>query len=138
MMLNHCLRFVGALLGVVVIGIVSVHAGSPKAIQDQGKEMVKDAEEMVAHGGMGDAKAIVHHCAEVAKHAEAILKALPSADEHGKEAAPHLQDAVKYCKRVAEMGDKVDPGASLNPATKARAAAREAMKHLAAMKDSGA
>lgn len=138
MMLNHCLRFVGALLGVVVIGILSVHAGSPKAIQDQGKEMVKDAEEMVAHGGMGDAKAIVHHCAEVAKHAEAILKALPSADEHGKEAAPHLQDAVKYCKRVAEMGDKVDPGASLNPATKARAAAREAMKHLAAMKDSGA
>jgi thioredoxin-like negative regulator of GroEL len=138
MMLNHCLRFVGVLLGVVVIGIVSVHAGSPKAIQDQGKEMVKDAEEMVAHGGMGDAKAIVHHCAEVAKHAEAILKALPSADEHGKEAAPHLQDAVKYCKRVAEMGDKVDPGASLNPATKARAAAREAMKHLAAMKDSGA
>ncbi len=138
MMLNHCLRFVGVVLGVVVIGIVSVHAGSPKAIQDQGKEMVKDAEEMVAHGGMGDAKAIVHHCAEVAKHAEAILKALPPSDDHGKEAVPHLQDAVKYCKRVAEMGDKVDPGASLNPATKARAGAREAMKHLAAMKDSGA
>jgi hypothetical protein len=35
------------------------------------------------------------------------------------------------------MGDKVDPGASLNPAIKARAAAREAMKHLAAMKDEG-
>ena len=138
MMLNNCLRFVGVLLGVVAIGIVSVHAGSPKAIQDQGKEMVKDAEEMVAHGGMGDAKAIVHHCAEVAKHAEAILKALPPADEHGKEAAPYLQDAIKYCKRVAEMGDKVDPGASLNPAVKARTAAREAMKHLAAMKDSGA
>lgn len=138
MMLNNCLRFVGVLLGVVAIGIVSVHAGSPKAIQDQGKEMIKDAEEMVMHGGMGDAKAVVHHCAEVTKHAEAILKALPPADDHGKEAAPHLQDAVKYCKRVAEMGDKVDPGASLNPATKARAAAREAMKHLAAMKDSGA
>ncbi len=138
MMLNNCLRFVGVLLGVVAIGIVSVHAGSPKDIQNQGKEMLKDAEEMVAHGGMGDAKAIVHHCAEVAKHAESILRALPSADEHGKEAAPHLQDAIKHCKRVAEMGDKVDPGASLNPATKARAAAREAMKHLAAMKDSGA
>jgi thioredoxin-like negative regulator of GroEL len=138
MMLNNCLRFVGVLLGVVAIGIVLVHAGSPKDIQNQGKEMLKDAEEMVAHGGMGDAKAIVHHCAEVAKHAESILRALPSADEHGKEAAPHLQDAIKHCKRVAEMGDKVDPGASLNPATKARAAAREAMKHLAAMKDSGA
>jgi thioredoxin-like negative regulator of GroEL len=100
--------------------------------------MIRDAEEMVMHGGMGDGKAIVHHCAEVAKHAEAILNALPAADEHGKEAAPHLRDAIKYCKRVAEMGDKVDPGASLNPATKARAAAREAMKHLAAMKDSGA
>ena len=138
MMSNNCELFLGMLLGVVLIGIAPVHAGSPNDIQSQGKEMVKDAEEMVAHGGMGDAKAIVHHCAEVAKHAEAILKALPSADEHGKEAAPHLQDAVKYCKRVAEMGDKVDPGASLNPATKARAAAREAMKHLSAMKDSGA
>ena len=138
MMSNDCRLFLGALLGVVLIGIVPVHAGSPKAIQDQGKEMVKDAEEMVAHGGMGDAKAIVHHCAEVAKQAEAILKALPPADEHGKEATPHLQDAIKHCKRVAEMGDKVDPGASLNPAVKARAAAREAMKHLAAMKDSGA
>ena len=138
MMSNNCRLFLGVLLGVVLIGIAPVHAGSPKEIQSQGKEMVKDAEEMVAHGGMGDAKAIVHHCAEVAKHAEAILKALPPSDDHGKEAAPHLQDAVKYCKRVAEMGDKVDPGASLNPATKARAAAREAMKHLAAMKDSGA
>ena len=137
-MLNHRRLFLGLLLAVVVIGAVPAHAGSPKEIQNQGKEMVKDAEEMVAHGGMGDAKAIVHHCAQVAKHAEAILKALPPADEHGKEAAPHLQDAIKYCKRVAEMGDKVDPGASLNPATKARAAAREAMKHLAAMKDSGA
>ncbi|MBH0197282.1 MAG: hypothetical protein HP494_17225 [Nitrospira sp.] len=138
MMLNHRLLFLSLSLGVILIGTDPIYAGSPKAIQDQGKEMIKDAEEMVMHGGMGDAKAIVHHCAEVTKHAEAILKALPPADDHGKEAAPHLQDAVKYCKRVAEMGDKVDPGASLNPATKARAAAREAMKHLAAMKDSGA
>jgi hypothetical protein len=114
------------------------HAESPKNIQDRGKAMLRDAEEMVMHGGMGDGKAILHHCAEVAKQAQAILKALPPTDEHGKEAAPHLQDAVKYCKRVAEMGDQVDPGASLNPATKARTAAREAMKHLMAMKESGA
>jgi hypothetical protein len=120
-----------------LIGPSLAHAGSPKDIQDHGKAMVRDAEDMVMHGGMGDGKAILHHCAEVAKHAEAILRALPSTDEHGKAAAPHLQDAVKYCKRVAEMGDKVDPGASLNPATKARAAVREAMKHLAAMKDDG-
>lgn len=113
-------------------------AGSPKAIQEQGRAMVRDAEDMVMHGGMGDGKAIVHHCAEVAKQAKAILKALPRADEHGKEAAPHLEDAIKHCQRVAEMGDKVDPGATLNPAVKARAAAREAMKHLADMKDDGA
>jgi hypothetical protein len=36
------------------------------------------------------------------------------------------------------MGDKVDPGASLNPAVKARTAVREAVKHLMAMKDNGA
>lgn len=137
-MLNHRLLFLSLSLGVILIGTVPVYAGSPKDIQNQGKEMIKDAEEMVMHGGMGDAKAIVHHCAEVTMHAEAILKALPPADDHGKEAAPHLLDAIKHCKRVAEMGDKVDPGASLNPAAKARAAAREAMKHLAAMKDNGA
>lgn len=100
--------------------------------------MVQDAEEMVMHGGMGDGKAIVHHCAEVVKQAEAILKALPLTDEHGKEALPHLQEAIKQCTRVAEMGDRVDPGASLNPATKARAAAREALKHLNALRDGGA
>lgn len=120
------------------VGPSFVQAESPKNIQDRGKAMFRDAEEMVMHGGMGDGKAIVHHCGEVAGHAEAILKALPLTDEHGREAVPHLQEAIKQCKRVAEMGDKVDPGASLNPATKARAAAREAMKHLNALRDGGA
>jgi hypothetical protein len=122
----------------LVIGISSSYAGSLKEIQEQGRAMVRDAEEMVMHGGMGDGKAILHHCAEVAKQAQAILKSLPPADEHGQAAAPLLQEAITHCKRVADMGDKVDPGASLNPAVKARAAAKEAMKHLAAMRDSGA
>lgn len=135
--MSHILLIVLSLMfGVLSTGTAS--AGSPKAIQEQGRLMVQNAEEMVAHGGMGDGKAIVHHCAEVAKQAQAILTDLPPADEHGKDAVPHLQDAIKHCKRVAEMGDKVDPGASLNPAVKARTAAREAMKHLAAMKDGGA
>ena len=130
-----------ALWGVVLsvsAETILAQAGSPKDIQDHGKAMVREAEEMVMHGGMGDGKAIVHHCSEVAKHAEAILKTLPPTDEHGKEAVPHLQEAIKQCTRVAEMGDKVDPGASLNPATKARAAAREAMKHLNSLRDGGA
>jgi small metal-binding protein len=130
-----------ALCGVVLccfVETVLAQAGSPKDIQDHGKAMVRDAEEMVMHGGMGDGKAIVHHCAEVAKQTEVILKALPPTDEHGKEAVPHLQKAIKQCKRVAEMGVEVDPGASLNPATKARAAVREAMKHLNALRDGGA
>jgi thioredoxin-like negative regulator of GroEL len=118
-------------------GVGPASAESPKEILDQGRAMVKDAEEMIMHGGMGDGRAILHHCAEVAKQAQAIIKALPARDEHGKEAVPYLQDAIKHCARVAEMGDKVDPGASLNPAAKARAAAKEAMKHLLAMKDGG-
>jgi thioredoxin-like negative regulator of GroEL len=120
------------------VGTSFAQAESPKNIQDRGKAMLRDAEEMVMHGGMGDGKAIVHHRGEVVKQAEAILKALPLTDEHGKEAVPHLQEAIKQCQRVAEMGDKVDPGASLNPAAKARAAAREAMKHLNALRDGGA
>ena len=128
---------VGILALALVMGSEPAGAGAIQAIQEQGRAMVRDAEEMVMHGGMGDGHAILHHCAEVAKQAQAILKALPATDEHGKEAVPHLQDAIKHCARVAEMGDKVDPGASLNPAVKARAAAKEAMKHLMAMKDGG-
>ncbi|MCP9452381.1 MAG: hypothetical protein NNA23_06820 [Nitrospira sp.] len=112
-------------------------AASIKEIQEQGRAMVRDAEEMVMHGGMGDGRAIVHHCAEVARQAQAILKMLPAGNSRGKEATPHLEEAIKQCKRVEEMGEKVDPGATLNPAIKARAAAREAMKHLAAMKEEG-
>lgn len=116
----------------------SALGASAKDAREHGTAMLRDAEDMVMHGGMGDAKAIVHHCAEVKKHAEAILKALPPADHHGQEAVPHLREAISYCERVAKMGYEVDPGATLNPATKARAAAREAMKHLAAVKDGGA
>ncbi|MBS0150647.1 MAG: hypothetical protein JSR31_06865 [Nitrospira sp.] len=129
---------VGILALALVIGSELAWAGAIPAIQEQGRAMVRDAEEMVMHGGMGDGHAILHHCAEVAKQAQAILKALPATDDHGKEAVPHLQDAIKHCARVAEMGDKVDPGASLNPAVKARAAVKEAMKHLMAMKGGGA
>jgi len=119
-------------------GTFFVQAGSPKSIQDCGKAMLRDAEEMVMHGGMGDGKAIVHHCGEVAKHAEAIHQSLPLTDEHGKARRASFTGSLKQCTRVAEMGDKFDPGASLNPAVKARAAAREAMKHLNALWDSGA
>jgi hypothetical protein len=120
------------------VGVSLVLAGSVKDIQEYGQAMLRDAEEMVMHGGMGDGKAILHHCGEVANHATAILKLLPASDEHGKEAAPFLKEAIAQCKRVAEMGDKVDPGASLNPAVKARAAARAAMKHLKEVREHGA
>jgi len=125
------------LLG-VLLPVQGVMGATVKEIQAQGAAMMKDAEDMVAHGGMGDTKAIVHHCSEASRHAEAIIKALPPADPHGKEALPHLLEAIKQCQRVAELGDKVDPGASLNPAIKARTAVREAVKHLAALRESGA
>lgn len=142
-MSNSLARLTLVAVGALVCGISmgygdTAEAASIREIQDQGKAMVRDAEEMVMHGGMGDGHAILHHCAEVAKQAQAILKVLPARDEHGKEAVPHLQDAIKHCNRVAELGDKVDPGASLNPAVKARAAVKEATKHLLAMKDGGA
>ena len=125
------------LLG-LFLPVQGVMGATVKDIQAQGAAMIKDAEDMIAHGGMGDTKAIVHHCSEVTRQAEAILKALPPTDPHSKEALPHLQETLEHCKRVAELGDKVDPGASLNPAIKARAAAREAVKHLTALRESGA
>ena len=125
------------LLG-LLFPIQGVMGATVKDIQAQGAAMMKDAEDMVAHGGMGDTKAIVHHCSEASRHAQSIMKSLPPADPHGKEALPHLLEAIKQCQRVVDLGDKVDPGASLNPAIKARAAVREAVKHLAAIRESGA
>jgi hypothetical protein len=107
-------------------------------LREEADGLMKNAEEMVAHGGMGDTKAIVHHCGEVSTHAEAILQSLPPTDLHGKEARPYLLEAIKQCRRVADLGDRVDPGASLNPAIKARTAVQEAVKHLAAVRESGA
>ncbi len=132
------LLFLVLVLALSWTGLVPMaSAGSVNDLQEHTKAMLKDAEEMVMHGGMGDAKAIVHHCGEVAKHAEALLRELPPADLHGKEAVPHLQEAIRHCQKVAGIGDRVDPGVTLNPATKARAAAREAAKHLSAVKDDG-
>jgi hypothetical protein len=124
------------LLG-LFLPVQGVRGATVKDIQTQSAAMMKDAEDMVAHGGMGDTKAIVYHCGEISRHAEAIVKALPPTDPHGKEVLPHLLEAIKQCKRVTELGDKVDPGASLNPAIKARAAVREAVKHLGALRESG-
>jgi hypothetical protein len=96
--------------------------------------MQKDAEDMVAHGGMGDAKAIVHHCGEVTKHAEAILGMLTPVDPHSTEASGHLREAIRYCQKVAKFGSNVDPGVTLNPATKARTAVNAAVKQLSLIK----
>ena len=43
---------------------------------------MKNVEEMVAHGGMGDAKAIVHHCGEATRIAETLIKQLSLSDPH--------------------------------------------------------
>ena len=119
-------------------GLVPVALGaSAKEVQQHETAMLRDAEDMVMHGGMGDTKAILHHCREVTRHAKAILKLLPPTDPHGKEAAGHLQEAIRQCQRVDSMGENVDPGAPLNPATKARAAVREAAKHLSALSGEG-
>lgn len=135
----NAIRTVALAVVVIVAGLTGEAAGNAaQDVQALARAMVKDAEDMVSHGGMGDAKAIVHHCHEVTKYAEAILKALPPADVHGQDATPHLREAIRQCQRVATFGAKVDPGVTLNPATKARAAARIAAKHLAAMRDAAA
>jgi hypothetical protein len=128
-----------AVLAVMLaIGCADVMAeGGRKETREHAGAMARDAEDMVMHGGMGDTKAILHHCREVTRHAQAILKLLSPADSHGKEAAVHLQEAIRQCQRVDSMGENVDPGAPLNPATKARAAVREAAKHLSALSGEG-
>jgi hypothetical protein len=99
-------------------------------LQEQGDGLMKNVEEMVAHGGMGDAKAIVHHCGEATRNAETIIKYLSVSDPHRVDAMTPLNEVIRQCSRVSDIGIHADPGSLLNPALKARAAAWESIKSL--------
>lgn len=120
------------LLAGLTASVAIASAGSPtdSALQEQANGLLKNAEEMVAHGGMGDAKAIVHHCAETSRYAETLLAQIPAADPRRSEASLSLNEVIHQCKKVAEIGEHADPGRLLNPAIKARTAARESVKSL--------
>jgi hypothetical protein len=109
-----------------------VHAVEPSSasLQEQGDGLIKNVEEMVAHGGMGDAKAIIHHCGEATRFAERLIKQLSASDLHRADATASLNEVIRQCNRVSDIGIHADPGMLLNPAIKARTAARESVKLL--------
>ncbi len=119
----------GLLLG-MSSGIAQAAEASRPTLQERGDALMKNVEEMLAHGGMGDAKAIVHHCEEASRHA-AELKRLSEQDAMLH--AP-LNEVIRQCRRVSQIGVHGDPGVLLNPAIKARAAARESLKALGLMR----
>ena len=91
---------------------------------------MRNVEEMLAHGGMGNAKAIVHHCGEATSFAATIITHLSVSDPHRGDAMTSLNEVIRQCMRVSDIVTHADPGQLLNPATKARAAAQESMKSL--------
>ena len=103
---------------------------SSTSLQEQGDSLMKNVEDMVAHGGMGDSRAIIHHCGEATRFAETIIKHLSVSAPHRSDAATSLNEVIRQCSRVSDIGIHADPGQLLNPATKARAAAQESMKLL--------
>jgi len=103
---------------------------SSASLQEQGDALMKNVEEMVAHGGMGDSKAIVHHCGEATRYAETLIKHLSVSDPHRDDTMASLNEVIRQCSRVSNIGIHADPGVLLNPALKARAAARESVKLL--------
>jgi hypothetical protein len=103
---------------------------SNASLQEQADGLMKNVEEMVAHGGMGDAKAIIHHCGEASRYAETIIKQLSASGSRRDDTVTSLNEVVRQCRRVSEIGVHADPGQLLNPATKARAAAQESIKLL--------
>jgi hypothetical protein len=109
-----------------------IHAVEPSSasLQEQGNGLIKNVEEMVAHGGMGDAKAIIHHCGEATRFAERLIKQLSASDLHRADATASLNEVIRQCNRVSDIGIHADPGMLLNPAIKARTAARESVKLL--------
>ena len=77
-----------------------VRASEPSSagLQEQDNGLMKNVEEMVAHGGMGNAKAIVHHCGEATRFAQAIIKQLPLSDAHGTDAVASLNEVIRQCR----------------------------------------
>lgn len=126
------------LVGLAILGFLFVSdkstAGAAEAssasLQEQGDGLMKNVDEMVAHGGMGDAKAIIHHCGEAKRFAETLIRQLSASDPHRANAMTPLNEVIRQCNRVSDIGIHADPGQLLNPATKARAAAQESMKLL--------
>ena len=108
-------------------GTVRASEPSRTSLQEQGDGLMKNVEEMVAHGGMGDAKAIIHHCGEAARYAETMIKQLSAAGSRRDDAVASLNEVIRQCGRVSEIGIHADPGRLLNPALKA---AQESMKLL--------
>ena len=100
------------------------------SLQEQSDGLMKNVEEMVAHGGMGDAKAIIHHCGEASRYAETMVKQLSASGSRRDDAVTSLNEVILQCNRVAKIGIHADPGQLLNPATKARAAAQESVRLL--------
>jgi len=125
---------IAGLMVVIVVSLIAytmVLAAEPdQRLKEAADGLRTNAEEMVAHGGMGDAKAIIHHCAETARYAELLIKQVPASHPGREEGAASLTDVIKQCKRVAEIGIHADPGVLLNPAIKARTAARASVKAL--------
>ena len=128
------MRWLLSAIVVVALSPMVVSAGvaavEPSKLQADADGLMKNVEEMMAHGGMGDAKAILHHCGEASRLAEEMLKQLAPADPGAQDARAALDEVVRQCRRVSERGVHADPGALLNPAIKARAAARDSIKAL--------
>lgn len=119
--------------GVIVLfaAVSTVWAGDlEKKLQEERDGLIQNVEDMIAHGGMGDAKAILHHCGEAVRYAELIIKQVPSSQLGREEGVSSLNDVVRHCKRVSDIGIHADPGVLLGPAIKARTAARSALKTL--------
>lgn len=128
------LQMIGALMVTTMVsGALAFPVGATdlnENFHEQRDQLLRNAEDMVAHGGMGDAKAILHHCGEAARYAESLIKEVSTTHSDREETVVPLNEVIRQCKRVSEIGEHADPGVLLNPAIKARTAARSAIRSL--------
>ena len=125
-----CVGLIMATAVTIAVASTALAGEVDQKLLEQRDGLLQNAEDMVAHGGMGDAKAILHHCGEAARYADALIKQLPTSHPGREEGVASLNDVIRQCKRVAEIGIHADPGVLLNPAIKARTAARASVKAL--------
>ena len=118
----------------IMLAILPAYAGGGDEAMKHSMEMISHGEEMVAHGGEGHMKIMIEHAEGMILHAKGTLKSIPEGDAHGKEAAMHINEAIKEAEAAVDHGGKGHGDIAMKHAKSALEHAKEGDSHVHSIK----